>query len=292
VDIKERLAAARTESDGRELVEWADETARQIARGDMMIGIVSVDEASKIPAAYRLAAELGVATAWLKLAWWSVAPLYGDTFFAAANDALARAVAADVTGAKLDAVKIRWHYLRDDLQEEERHQTFQYASDLAKSGIAEALYYVGLLTCGGFGTKADPAAAFQIQNQAADLGNSDAMFEIYVHYANGLGVPRDQQAAFAANKRAAEAGHSRAAYNLGAFFATGHLVPKDMTESVKWYERAADAGNAQAMANLALIYGTGDGVAKDLAYAEQLLDQADYLGLDVSPAREILAKNE
>ena len=77
-------------------------------------------------------------------------------------------------------------------------------------------------------------------------------------------------------------------YNLGAFNASGRGVPKNIPEAIKWYERAADSGNPSAMAGLAAIYATGDGVEADREYAKQLLDQADYCGLDVSELRKQL----
>jgi hypothetical protein len=40
------------------------------------------------------------------------------------------------------------------------------------------------------------------------------------------------------------------------------------------------------MVGLAVIYATGDGVEKDRERAEQLFDQADYCGLDVSQVRK------
>jgi hypothetical protein len=39
------------------------------------------------------------------------------------------------------------------------------------------------------------------------------------------------------------------------------------------------------MVGLAVIYATGDGVEADRQYAQQLFDQADYCGLDVSEVR-------
>ena len=112
------------------------------------------------------------------------------------------------------------------------------------------------------------------------------MFELYIHYANGLGVAANDTAALDACRRAAEAGHSRAMYNMGAYNASGRGMPKNITEALKWYERAADAGNPSAMVGLAVIYATGDGVEADREYAEQMLDQADYCGLDVSQIRK------
>jgi TPR repeat protein len=78
-------------------------------------------------------------------------------------------------------------------------------------------------------------------------------------------------------------------YSLGAFNASGRGLPKNISEAIKWYKRAADKGNASAMAGLAAIYASGDGVEPDREYAQELLDQADYCGLDVSQLREKLS---
>ncbi len=72
---------------------------------------------------------------------------------------------------------------------------------------------------------------------------------------------------------------------MGAFLATGKGVDKDMAKAAEWYQRAADAGNPNAMANLGLMYASGDGVEEDREYAEELFDQAEYLGLDVEEVR-------
>ena len=270
----------------QQLVDWADAARNQIARGDMMLGILSVDDAAKIPTAYERAAEFGISAAWLPLAWWHAMPGFGEQNIVAAESAIETAIAEGVEDATLDLVKLRWFFMRDVASEEKRIHTYQLAERLAEqSHGSAALYFLALLTTRGFGTSASPEVGFNLQEQAADLGNADAMFELYIHHENGLGTTADQKLAFAACKRAAEAGHHRAMYNLGAFNATGRGTPKDMKKAVEWYERAAGVGNPSAMAGLAAIYATGDGVEVDRAYAEQLFDQADYCGLDVSGLR-------
>jgi uncharacterized protein len=77
-------------------------------------------------------------------------------------------------------------------------------------------------------------------------------------------------------------------YNMGAFNASGRAMPKNTPEAIRWYKLAADAGNPSAMVGLAVIYATGDGVVPDRDYAEQMLDQADYCGLNVSQVRKQL----
>src|SRR5690242_3755654 len=62
------LRAKPSPAVARQLVEWASDTRNRIARGDMVIGILTPEEVSKIPAAYRAAAQ-GEPNAWLALAW-------------------------------------------------------------------------------------------------------------------------------------------------------------------------------------------------------------------------------
>jgi TPR repeat protein len=290
LNINKLLKAAPSKNVAEQLVEWADATRQKIARGDMMMGILTAQEVAKIPLAYRTAAQHGDANAWIKLAWWCAFPQYGEPDVESAEDALQQAIEVKAAGAELELVKIRWFFKRQTATAAERQQAFQLASSIAASnpGDAEALYFLALLTTHGFGVEPSPENGFELQNRAADLGNADAKFELYVHYIQGLGVPKDEGGALNACRRAAEAGHSRAMYNLGAYNASGSGMPKNIPEAIKWYESAANAGNPSAMVGLAAIYGAGDGVEANREYAKQLLDQAEYCGLDVSGVRKTL----
>ena len=286
-DIDHLLAPPVSLETGERLVSWADSVRTQIARGDMMLGILSVDDVEKVPVAYQAAADSGVEQAWLRLAWWHALPDLGEQDLVASEMALSGALKVGAIGAELELVKIRWFFKRDSATLAEKKGAYQLASDLVSRSPndGQATYFLALLTTHGFGVEPSPEAGFDLQRQAADLGSRDAMFELYIHYAQGIGTAVNEGQAYAACLRAAEAGHARAMYNLGAFHATGRGTAKDMTQAVAWYERAADAGNPSAMAGLAVIYATGDGVEVDREYAEQLFDQADYLGLDVSELR-------
>src|SRR5262249_50815749 len=97
----------------RELIDWAADTRNRIARGDMMVGILTAEEVSKIPDAYRKAAEFGEPDAWLALAWWHANPQFGDPDLEAAEQALRTAVLAQVPNAGLELAKLRWWFKRD-----------------------------------------------------------------------------------------------------------------------------------------------------------------------------------
>ena len=253
-----------------------------------MLGILKLEEVEKIAKVYRRAAEMGKADAWIRLARWAAAPECGEPDLGVAESALQKAIEAGADGARLELVRMRWFYKRGTATQVEKTDAFRTVQAIVTSEPEnfKATYFLALLTTHGFGTVASPTKGFKLQQRAAALGNTDAMFELYIHHAVGLGVPKDEEKAFVACQSAAEAGHPRAMYNMGAFHAAGRGVPKNIPEAIMWYERSADAGNPSAMAGLAVIYAMGDGVDVDREHAEELFNQADYCGLDVTGLRK------
>lgn len=287
-DIDVLLQAPASKAVAKKLIAWADETRNRIARSEMLIGILTIEDVAKIPEAYRKAAQHGIDTAWVTLAWWHASPDYGVPDLESAETAIQAAIDANVKNAKFELASIRWYCKRETATKQEKKEAYRLVSEIVNSEPenADAVYHLALFVTHGFGVKADPGAGFDLQQRAAELGNTSAMFEISLHYALGLGVHADEEASLAACRRAADAGHPRAMYNLGAYNASGRGMPKDIPEALKWYERAAEAGNPSAMVGLAVIYATGDEVEPDLQYAEYMFDQADYFGLDVSDIRK------
>ncbi len=271
-----------------QLVAWADATRDRIARSEMEVGLLSIDEVLKIPTAYQTAAQQGDPNAWITLAWWHARPDVGNADLKAAEKAMRAAIDANVATATLELAKMRWFFKRQTATKPEENEAYQLVSEVVNSDPdnADALYILALLTTHGFGVTASPKRGFELLEQSAALGNTDALFEIYIHHAKGIGVPIHEKRALQACQRAADAGHPRAMYNMGAFNAAGRGMPKDIPEAIKWYERAADAGNPSAMVGLAVIYATGDGVETNPFYAQEMFDQAEYHGLDVSHIRE------
>src|SRR5262245_35903467 len=113
LNIDELLKAKPSRTIAQQLVEWADATRNRIARGDMIIGILTLDEVGKIPVAYRAAAQHGDANTWVALAWWHASPQFGERDLELAEDALQKAIDANVQNARLELVKIRWFFKRD-----------------------------------------------------------------------------------------------------------------------------------------------------------------------------------
>jgi len=285
--VEQLLNEPPSQEVGQQLLDWAMELPGRILRGDMMIGMLPVEEAMLAPRALRRASECGVASALIFLGDWLAAPPVGTPDLSGARQAFRDAIAADVPDAKVAFVKFLWFRCRDDAAPEEQREAFSIAEELSKrnSDDAGALYLLGLMTSGGFGTQADPSRAHEILAKAAEMGNADAMFEIYLYHELGIGVQKNPVEALEYLKRAAEMRHRRAMYNLAAYLATGRGVPKDSAKAAEWYKRSSDAGNPRATANLAMMYAKGEGVEKDLERAKLLFDEADYMGVDVSEMR-------
>lgn len=288
MEIDTLIERAETRDDAQALANWAGNLRGRILRGDMILGVLSTDEVALAPAALRKAASLGLPSALLQLGEWLARPPFGKSNLLEAEEALQEAVDTGVSGAEIQLVRLRWFYRRETASAAEQREAFGLLEKLAADGPgdAEVLHLLGLLTCQGFGTDRDPAAAADLQKGAAELGSASALFELFLHHKTGLGVPVDEQGALAFLRRSADAGHPRAMYNMGALLATGSGLPKDLAAAVDWYERAADAGNVRATVTLAAMYAKGEGVARDIDHAKELFDEAEYLGLDVSAIRK------
>ena len=286
--LSKLLLAPASVAAGTALLDWVRSAREGIDRGDMEIGILTVADVQQAPAALRRAAEWGVPEAWLDLASWQINPPLGTPDLAGATEALRSAITAGVAGAEIRLVELRWFHQRESASSHERVEAFQILNEVLRQtpNDAKALHLLGFLTCQGFGTNADPAAAFELQRRAAALGSADAVFELAIHYSSGLGVDQDDQAAFDAMKDAANAGNLRALYNMGSFHATGRYVAKNLPLAVEWYTRAADAGHARAALTLAVMYATGEGVEQDTETASEYFEAAEHLGLDVQSVRE------
>lgn len=269
--LTNQIDASSTPADATALIEWAKATIGKIERGDMMIGIMSVDVARMVPIALRKALDIGVAEAGLYLADWLLRTPIGEPDLLGAEGVLLEAIALGMDGACVQLMKYRWFYRRETCTDAEAKQAFILLETWCAKNLedGEALYLLGLVTCHGFGSSANPSESARILNVAARLGNADAMFELFIYYANGIGVAQDDSMAIDFLRRAAEAEQTRAMYNLGAFYATGRYVPMDQALAVDWYTRAANAGHARAADTLATMYENGLGVEPDKALARR-----------------------
>ncbi len=139
---------------------------------------------------------------------------------------------------------------------------------LARLGMAEAQFYVGVMYDFGYGVAIDDREAARWYRRAAEQGNATAQFNLGVMYANGEGVPQDYAEALRWYRLAAAQGHAEAQFNLGVMYANGEGVPQDYAEALRWYRLAAAEGLAEAQFNLGVMYANGEGLPQD--YAEAL----------------------
>jgi len=288
MSINELLAAPCSPEVGRALMAWAKELPGRILRGDMMLGILSIDEVSLAPKALRKARDCGIQEALLDLGNWLARPPFGNADLNGAREAFREAIAEAVPNAKLKFIEFLWFHRRDTANLEEQREAYLMAEDLSKPAACNSrvLYLLGLMTYQGFGTRSDPARACELQKAAEAMGSPDASFELFVYHETGVGTPKDSNLAMQHLRRAADAGHARGMYNLAAYLATGRGVPKDLVKAIEWYSRSSEAGNVRATANLATMYASGEGVEKDTDKARLLFDEAEYMGLDVNEARK------
>ncbi|MBC3908097.1 tetratricopeptide repeat protein [Undibacterium umbellatum] len=273
-DVPQWIAASTTLADAAELQAWSIAMLNRIERGDLIIGILPVDEARQVPLALRKALDLGLAEAGIELADWLVRSPIDDADVPAAEQVLLEVIALGKHAAAVPLMRYRWFYRREDCAEEEAQQAFALLHQwcIQHQDDSDALYLLALVTCHGFGTDANPARSAQMLNKAASMGNADAMFELYIYHSQGIGVEVNEDKAIICLRRAAEAEHPRAMYNIGAFHATGRHVEQDMALAVAWYKRAAEAGHPKAAETLALMYEHGEGVEEDEEMAQKYWD--------------------
>jgi uncharacterized protein len=273
----EQINASSTHADAIELIRWSKAMIGKIERGDMMIGIVSVDQARMIPIALRKALDIGVAEAGICLADWFVRTPIGEVDIPGAEEVLLEVIALGMDDACMQLMTYRWFYRRDSCTDQEAQQAFSLLEKWCARNPkdSQALYLLALVTCHGFGTSADAGQSADMLESAVSLGNADAMFELYIYYANGIGVAVDESKAIEYLRRAGEAGQVRAMYNLGAFHATGRHVPQDEALAVDWYTRAANAGHYKAAETLATMYENGLGVAPSKSLAQRFREMLE-----------------
>jgi TPR repeat protein len=269
--LKIQIDASSTPADAMSLIEWSKATMNKIERGDMMIGIMSIDVAQMVPIALRKALDIGVAEAGLCLADWLLRTPIGEPDLLGAEGVILETIALGMDEACVQLMRYRWLYRRHTCTDQDAEQAFKLLEAWCAKNVdnSEAFYLLGLVTCHGFGTGADPVQSAKILDKAVKLGNADAMFELFLYYANGIGVGQDESTAIDFLRRAGEAGQARAMYNLGAFHATGRYVTMDQALAIDWYTRAANAGHFRAAETLATMYENGLGVEPDKALAQR-----------------------
>ena len=87
--------------------------------------------------------------------------------------------------------------------------------------------------------RGDYATALREWRPLAKQGVADAQYNLGVMYGEGLGVPQDYAKAVRWWRKAAEQGHATAQYNLGVAYHNGEGVPQNYAQAHMWYNLAA-----------------------------------------------------
>lgn len=251
--------------------------------------VCGLEQASLLATAMQVAAERGVADAWIDLGhcrWngWGV-PRDPE---AALADFLRGADEGSVEGAFVAAHHLYRTFGRPD-------DAARYVSLALERGDfnGRARFLAGLMAWQGHGRPRDPEEAMRLFHESAGEGNPDAMFIVADLYGRGDGVEKDPVKALVWCRRAAEQSHPEACYRMGAFHATGHHgARQDMGEAVGWYARASSAGHGRASFTLGVMYLYGEGVDQDLERARHYLEQAARQGLDRPELAEAMEELE
>ena len=125
---------------------------------------------------------------------------------------------------------------------------------LAKQGVADAQFWVGLMYDLGRGVPKDYSEAIKWYRAAASQGDTYAQFNLGVMLEGGEGGPRDCEQAAKWYRLAAEKGNPRAQFRLGMLYHSGSGVPANYDESLKWLRTAAEQGDVKAASWLGFRY--------------------------------------
>lgn len=112
-------------------------------------------------------------------------------------------------------------------------------------------------------TQIDYLQAYEYLSEAAGQGDAQAMRELGYMYENGCGVNSDYLSALEWYEKAAECGDAGAIYSIGRFYNQGYVVARNTEKALEWYDLSYRTGNAEAAYAMGVIYETGDGVATD-----------------------------
>lgn len=119
---------------------------------------------------------------------------------------------------------------------------------LARSGNAEAQYFLGILYRDGSGGRVkDPAKSHAWMLEAGKRGHPRGAFEAGQNYFFGQnGQVKNQLEGFKWFLKSAEAGHPPAQFNVAMIYFEGKLVKQDVGKFLYWMQKAADGGDAKA----------------------------------------------
>lgn len=126
--------------------------------------------------------------------------------------------------------------------------------------------------------KGEGAMALKLFKPLAKSGNAEAAYWIADIYAHGIGLPRDETEAIAYLKQSATKGYVPAEAKLGKLYADGERTVQNFGAADSWLSKAAMKGNAASERDLGRLYEKGFGVPRDLSQAYAWYENAVLRG--------------
>jgi TPR repeat protein len=115
----------------------------------------------------------------------------------------------------------------------------------------------------------------------AKQGIAEAEYNLGLMFSRGKEVPRDDKKAVKWYRLAAEQGLAQSQTNLGLMFGKGQGVEQDYKEAVKWYRLSAEQRITGAQSNLGLMYEKGQGVEQDYVEAHKWFNISGINGNEI-----------
>lgn len=163
---------------------------------------------------------------------------------------------------------------------------------LARSGHAEAEYYLGIMYQHGHGVARDPRLAARWYERAARQGQAEAAFALgfLLYYGAGEGeraIVATPEAAAPWLELAAERGNAVAQYLLSTLYRTGTGEIADRPTAMRWTLQAADGGVLAAQYDAGMIFAAQPGAHNAMAAFTwfELAARSGYPGAALNRAR-------
>lgn len=130
----------------------------------------------------------------------------------------------------------------------DRETAFCIFEKLAKSGIREAPFYLGLYYENGFVVEKNYAEALRQYQVGASMNDPYCYNQLGRMYCLGLGISKKEpKIGFYYYEQAAKLGDVTGLSNMAYAYETGQGVEPDLVKAVEYYSRAAEAGEVNAI---------------------------------------------
>lgn len=130
----------------------------------------------------------------------------------------------------------------------DRETAFCIFEKLAKSGIREAPFYLGLYYENGYVVERNYSEAIRHYQAGASMNDPYCCNQLGRMYCLGLGIPKKEpKMGFYYYEQAAKLGDITGLSNMAYAYETGQGVELDIVKAVEYYSKAAEAGEVNAI---------------------------------------------